>query len=110
MLWTVNLAIKHLHTLFPAICSSLMDVELLGDLLWTPVTLQEAFSFVPGDSILGFWHWGIAMVLDNLGIASQLLRMVVVVSYFYYYLFYIQFGWCCDGVSNAKLLQRFCIR
>ena len=31
------------------------------------------------------------MVLGNLGIASQLLRMVVVVSYFYYYLFYIQF-------------------
>ena len=34
---------------------------------------------------------GIAMVLGNLRIASELLRMVVVVSYFYYYLFYIQF-------------------
>jgi hypothetical protein len=110
MLWTVNLAIKHLHTLFLAICSSLMDVELLGDLLWALVTPQEAFSLVLGDSILGFWHWGIARALGNLGIASQLLRMVVVVSYFYYYLFYIQFGWCCDGVSNAKLLQRFCTR
>ena len=110
MLRTVNLAIKHLHTLFLAICSSLMDVELLGNLLWAPVTLQEAFSLVPGDSILGFWHWGIARALGNLGIASQLLRMVVVVSYFYYYLFYIQFRWCCDWVSNAKLLQRFCTR
>ena len=27
MLRTVNLAIKHLHTLFPAICSSRMDIE-----------------------------------------------------------------------------------
>jgi hypothetical protein len=34
-----------------------MNVELLADLLWAPVTLQEAFSLVPGDSILGFWHW-----------------------------------------------------
>src|ERR1700722_14640781 len=96
--------------LFPAICSLLMDVELLGDLLWAPMTLQEAFSLVPGDSILGFWHCGIARALGNLGIASELLRMVVVVSYFYYYLFYIQFGWCCDWLSNAKLLQRFCTR
>ena len=87
-----------------------MNVELLGDLLWAPVTLQEAFSLVPGDSILGFWHWCIAIVLGNLGIASQLLRMVVVASYFCCYLFYIQFGWCCDGVSNAKLLQQFCTR
>jgi hypothetical protein len=53
---------------------------------------------------------GIAMVLGNLGIASQLLRMVVVVSYFYYYPFYMQFGWWCDWVSNAKLSGRFCIR
>jgi hypothetical protein len=42
------------------------------------------------------------MVLGNLGIASQWLRMVVVVSYFYYSLFYTLFGWCCDGVSNAQ--------
>src|SRR5271165_5153520 len=110
MLWTANLAMKHLHTLFPVICSCLRYVDLLGDLLWAPVTLQEAFSLVPGDSILGFWHWGIARALGNLGIASQLLRMVVVVSYFYYYLFYIQFGWCCNRMSNAKLLQRFCTR
>ena len=68
-----------------------MDVELLGDLLWAPVTLQEAFSLVPGDSILGFWHCGIARALGNLRIASELLRMVIGVSYFYYYLFYIQF-------------------
>src|SRR3981081_4226332 len=106
----VNLAIKHLHTLFPAICSSLMNVELLGNLLWAPVTLQEAFSLVLGDSILGFWHWGIAIILGNLGIASQLLRMVIVASFFGGYFFYTQFGWCCDGVSNAKLLQRFCTR
>jgi hypothetical protein len=53
---------------------------------------------------------GIAMVLGNLGIASQLLRMVVVVSYFNYYLFYIQIGWCCDWMSNAKESQRFCTR
>jgi len=39
---------------------------------------------------------GIAMVLGNLGIAPQLLKRVVVVSYFYYYLFYMQFGWWCD--------------
>ncbi len=78
----VNLAIKHLHMLFLVICSSLMDVELLGDLLWAPVTLQEAFSLVLDDSILGFWHWGIAMALGKLGIASQLLRMVIVVCYF----------------------------
>ena len=53
---------------------------------------------------------GITRVLGNLGIASQLLQQVVVVSYFYYYPFYIQFGWCCDWVSNAKLSKRFCIR
>jgi hypothetical protein len=74
------------------------------------VTLQETFSLVLGDSILGFWHWGIARALGNLGIALELLRMVVVVSYFYYYLFYIQFEWCCDWLSNAKLSQRFCTR
>jgi hypothetical protein len=74
------------------------------------VTLQEAFSLVPGNSILSFWHWGIARVRGNLGIASQLLKRVVVVSYFYYYLFYMQFGWWCDWVSNAKLSGRFCIR
>jgi hypothetical protein len=34
---------------------------------------------------------GIARVLGNLGIASQLLQQVVVVSYFYYYPFYIKF-------------------
>ena len=59
-----------------------MDVELLGDLLWAPVTLQEAFSLVPGDSILGFWHWGIARALGSLRIASQLLKRVVVVKLF----------------------------
>jgi hypothetical protein len=53
---------------------------------------------------------GIARVRGNLGIASQLLKRVVVVSYFYYYLFYMQFGWWCDWVSNAKLSGRFCIR
>jgi hypothetical protein len=101
---------KHLHTLLPAICCGLRYVELRGDILWAPVTLQEAFSLVPGNSILSFWHWGIGMALGNLGIASQLLQRVVVVSYLYYYLFYIQFGWCCDWVSNAKLSKRFCIR
>jgi hypothetical protein len=35
---------------------------------------------------------GIVRVQGNLGIASQLLRRVIVVSYFYYYLFYMQFG------------------
>jgi hypothetical protein len=35
---------------------------------------------------------GIARALGNLGIASQLLQRVVVVSYLYYYPFYIQFG------------------
>ena len=101
---------KHLHALFPAICSGLRDVELLSNLLWAPVTLQEAFSLVPGNSVLSFWHWGIGMALGTLGIASQLLRKVVVVSYSYYYLFYIQLGWCCDGASNAKLSKEFCIR
>jgi hypothetical protein len=48
--------------------------------------------------ILSFWHWGIAMAQGNLGIALQLLKRVVVVSYFYYW------------VSNAKLSGRFCIR
>src|SRR3984957_18543588 len=110
MLRTVNLAMKHLHTLFPVICSCLRYVELLGDLLWALVTLQEAFSLVPGNSVLSFWHWGIAMAQGNLGIASQLLKRVVVVSYFYYYLFYMQFGWWCDWMSNAKLSGRFCIR
>jgi hypothetical protein len=40
MLRTANLAIKHLHTLFPAICSGRMDIDPLGDLPWAPVTLQ----------------------------------------------------------------------
>src|SRR5438309_10288434 len=101
MLRTVNLTIKHLYTLFPAICSSLIDVELLGDFLWAPVTLQEAFSLVPGDSILGFWHWGITRAL---GIASQLLRMVVVVSYFCYYLFTYNLG----GVAMGEVMPSFC--
>jgi hypothetical protein len=110
MLWTVNLAMKHLHTLFPGVCSGLRYVGLLGDLLWAPVTLQEAFSLVPGNSILSFWHWGIGMTRVNLGIASQLLRRVVVVSYSYCCLFYMHFGWCCDWVGNAKLSEEFCIR
>jgi hypothetical protein len=53
---------------------------------------------------------GIARVRGNLGIASQLFKRVVAVSYFYYYLFYMQFGWWCDWLSNAKLSGRFCIR
>jgi hypothetical protein len=36
---------------------------------------------------------GIARVRGNLGIALQLLKRVVVVSYFHDYLFYMQFGW-----------------
>jgi hypothetical protein len=82
MLWTVNFAMEHLHTLFPVICSCLRYVELLGDLLWAPVTLQEAFSLVPGNSVLSFRHWGIAMVQGSLRIASQLLKRVVVVKLF----------------------------
>ena len=82
MLWTVNFAMKHLHTLFPVICSCLRYVDLLGDLLWAPVTLQEAFSLVPGNSVLSFRHWGIAMFRGSLRIASQLLKRVVVVKLF----------------------------
>jgi hypothetical protein len=50
---------------------------------------------------------GIARVQGNPGIASQLLRRVVVVSYSNYYM---RFGWCCDWVGNAKLSEEFCIR
>jgi hypothetical protein len=44
------------------------------------------------------------------GNGSQLQNRGVVVSYFNYYLFYIQIGVCCDWVSNAKESQRFCTR
>jgi len=81
-----------------------------------PASFQGARGFGDGglQATRGFAGFtglqGIAMVLGNLGIASQLLRMVVVVSYFNYYLFYIQIRWCCDWVSNAKESQRFCTR
>ena len=110
MRWTVNLAIEHLHTLFPAICSGLRYIELAGDLLRAPVTLQEAFGLVPSNSILSFWHWNVAKAQEDLGIASQLQKRGVVVGYFIDYLFYMQFGWWCDWVSNAKLSKRFCTR
>jgi hypothetical protein len=89
-------------------CRELLQLGLPERL--EPTSFQGARGFGDG-GIAGFMGLqGIAMVLGNLEIALQLLRMVVVVSYFYYFLFYIKFGWCCDGVSNAKLLQRFCTR
>ena len=107
MFWTVNLTMKHLHTLLPAIRRSPAYMELLGDLRWAPMTLQKAYSLVLSDGIFAFWHRD---GTEDLGIVSQLLRMVVVVSYFNYYLFYIQIGVCCDWVSNAMESQRFCTR
>jgi hypothetical protein len=94
MLWTLNLAMKHLHILFPAICSTPANVLLLSNLLQAPFTLQKAFSLVTGDGVLPFAHWDIA---GNLGIASRLLKTVVVAKknaccgkLFHYYLLYIQ--------------------
>jgi hypothetical protein len=95
-------------------CRELLRLELPERL--EPASFRGAGGF--GGGVLqatgGFAGFvglqGIAMVLGNLGIAPQLLKRVVVVSYFYYYLFYMQFGWWCDWLSIAKLSGRFCIR
>jgi hypothetical protein len=107
MFWTVNLTMKHLHTLLLAIHRSPAYMELLGDLQWAPMTLQKACSLALSDGIFAFWHRDDT---EDLGIASQLQNRGVVVSYFNYYLIYIQIGVCCDWVSNAKESQRFCTR
>ena len=107
MFWTVNLTMKHLHTPLLAIRRSPAYMELLGDLRWAPMTLQKACSLALSDGIFAFWHRDDT---EDLGIASQLQNRGVVVSYFNYYLIYIQIGVCCDWVSNAKESQRFCTR
>jgi hypothetical protein len=57
-----------------------------------PASVRGAGGFDDG-GFAGFTGLrGIAIVLGNLGRVSQLLRIVVVQSYFHYYLFYIQLG------------------
>ena len=56
MFWTVNLTMKHLHTLLLAIRCRPAYIELLGDLRWAPMTLQKACSLGPSDGIFAFWH------------------------------------------------------
>jgi hypothetical protein len=70
MFWTVNLTIKHLHSNFLVIYRRLAQIELFGDGLGSPVSLQKATSFVASDGVFAFWHCDTAEVSRHLGIAS----------------------------------------